>query len=124
VRDFVAEPEREHAAVEMALFLRGRDHFYILRPTPFRALDGAVAGLILVLQDVTYLRDQEARREQLMATLSHELRPPLTSLRMAVELLRRDAEASRTELLETAHEDVMRLEDVAQRLLDVCARGR
>ena len=68
----------------------------------------------------TYLRDQEARREQLMATLSHELRTPLTSLRMAVELLRRGApEEERGALIDTAHEDVVRLEDVAQRLLDV-----
>jgi PAS domain S-box-containing protein len=122
VGDFLAEPEREHAAVEMAIFLRGRDHFYVLRPTPFRAVDGTVAGLILVLQDVTHLRDQEARREQLMATLSHELRTPLTSLRMAVELLRREPGAPPAEvrsLLDTAHEDVVRLEDVGQRLLDV-----
>jgi two-component system sensor histidine kinase KdpD len=122
VGDFLANPEREAAAVEMALFLRGRDHFYVLRPTQFRALDGSIAGLILVLQDVTYVRDQEARREQLMATLSHELRTPLTSLRMGVELLRRgsvppDSEARA--LVDTAHEDVVRLEDVAQRLLDV-----
>jgi NtrC-family two-component system sensor histidine kinase KinB len=122
VRDFLEHPEREQPAVEMALFLRGRDHFYMLRPTPFRALDGTIAGLILVLQDVTYLRDQEARREQLMATLSHELRTPLTSLRMAVEMLRRGSAPSPAEqhaLLGTAHEDVVRLEDVAQRLLDV-----
>src|SRR5262249_57020044 len=85
----VAKPGQETAPVEIALFLRGRDHYYILRPTPFRARDGSHAGLILVLQDVTYLRDQEARREQLMATLSHELRTPLTSLRMALELLGR-----------------------------------
>jgi signal transduction histidine kinase len=65
------------------MFLRGRDHFFVLRPNPLRGADGAPIGLILTLQDVTYLRDQEARREQLMATLSHELRTPLTSLRMA-----------------------------------------
>jgi signal transduction histidine kinase len=75
-----------------------------------------------VLQDVTYLRDQEARREQLMATLSHELRTPLTSLRMAVDLVERTRpalDAERTKLVEAAREDVGRLEDVAQRLLDV-----
>jgi two-component system sensor histidine kinase KdpD len=118
VSDVLAHPEREGEAVEMAVFLRGRDHFYVLRPTPFRALDGSVAGLILVLQDVTHVRDQEARREQLMATLSHELRTPLTSLRMALELLRRESAAG-APLLDAAHEDVLRLEDVAQRLLDV-----
>jgi NtrC-family two-component system sensor histidine kinase KinB len=79
-------------------------------------------GLILALQDVTYLRDQEARREQLMATLSHELRTPLTSLRMAVDLLARAAPpllAEPRSLVSTAREDVGRLEDVAQRLLEL-----
>jgi len=108
--------------VEVALFLRGRDHFYVLRPSPFRDRNGTHAGHILVLQDVTYLRDQEARREQLMATLSHELRTPLASQRMAVELLER-ATAPRdgraAELVTAVKRDVERLEDVAQRLLEV-----
>src|SRR5262249_58091045 len=89
VADLLAHPEREHEAVELALYLRGRDHCYVLRPSPLRARDGTHAGFILVLQDVTYLRDQERQREQLMATLSHELRTPLTSLRMAMDLLDR-----------------------------------
>jgi len=122
VADFLAHPEREHDPVELALYLRGRDHYYMLRPTPLRARDGTHAGFILVLQDVTYLRDQEARREQLMATLSHELRTPLTSLRMATDLLHRTRpplDTEREKLVAAAHEDVERLEDVAQRLLDV-----
>jgi two-component system sensor histidine kinase KdpD len=122
VRDVLTHPEREPAPVELALFLRGRDHYYVLRPNPFRARAGGPAGLILVLQDVTYLRDQEARREQLMATLSHELRTPLTSLRMAVELLDRGTPApdeQTRDLIASFKEDVARLEDVAQRLLDV-----
>src|SRR5262245_7469471 len=122
VADILAHPDREPEALEFAMFLRGRDHSYVLRPTPFRALDGAPAGLVLVLQDVTYLRDQEGRREHLVATLSHELRTPITSLRMAAELLRqRDAaldEETRS-LVHAVHEDALRLEDVAQRLLDV-----
>jgi PAS domain S-box-containing protein len=121
VADFLAHPEREHDPVELALYLRGRDHYYMLRPSPLRARDGTHAGFILVLQDVTYLRDHEARREQLMATLSHELRTPLTSLHMAVELLRREAVPARERpsVLAAAVDDVARLEDVARRLLDV-----
>ena len=104
------------------LFLRGRDHHFLLRPTPFHTRDGAPAGLILALQDVTYLRDQEAHREALVATLSHELRTPITSLSMAQELLLRDGAGWNEEqrnLLETVREDVTRLQDVAQRLLDL-----
>ncbi|HEX7408291.1 MAG TPA: ATP-binding protein [Candidatus Binatia bacterium] len=122
VREFLAHPEREGERIDIAIFLRGRDHYYVLRPTPFRARDGSHAGLILGLQDVTFLRDQEARRESLVATLSHELRTPLTSLSMALDLLERSQPAVTLEqrtLLEAAREDVGRLHDVAQRLLDV-----
>lgn len=126
VRELLSHPERERDRVEITLFLRGRDHHYVLRPTRREGRGGSAAGLILTLQDVTYLRDQERRRENLVATLSHELRTPLTSLRMAVELLRKDgaaATADQRRLLETAHEDVLRLQDVAQQFLDV-ARTR
>jgi len=122
VRDFLARPEREGDRVEITLFLRGRDHHFLLRPTPFHTRDGAPAGLILALQDVTYLRDQEAHREALVATLSHELRTPITSLSMAQELLLRDGAGWNEEqrnLLATVREDVTRLQDVAQRLLDL-----
>src|SRR5215470_17172038 len=109
-------------AIRHPHYLRGRDHSFVLRQTPFRARDGSPAGLILALQDITYLRDQEAAREALVATLSHELRTPLTSLSMALELLERGnpaADADERALLETSREDVTRLQDVAQRLLDL-----
>jgi two-component system sensor histidine kinase KdpD len=126
VRDFLAHPEREGERIEVTLFLRGRDHYYVLRPTPFRTRGDTRPGLILSLQDITYLRDQEARREHLVATLSHELRTPLTSLRMAVELLQRRAGSlpgDSRELVDTAHEDVVRLQEVSQQFLDL-ARER
>jgi NtrC-family two-component system sensor histidine kinase KinB len=122
VAELLAHPERANEAFEIAMFLRGRDHFFVLRPTPLVARDGSRVGLILALQDVTYLRDQEARREQLMATLSHELRTPLTSLRMAGDLLSHaepPLEPEARSLVEAAREDVARLEDVAQRLLEL-----
>jgi signal transduction histidine kinase len=82
--------------------------------------------LILTLQDVTYLRDQERRRENMVATLSHELRTPLTSLRMALELLRREPDAlgaDQRSLLATAHQDVLRLQDVSRQFLDIARAG-
>ncbi len=122
VADLLAHPGREEQSVELAVFLRGRDHHYVLRPTPFVDPSGAPAGHVLVLQDVTHLRDQDARREQLVATLSHELRTPLTSQRMAIDLLERAVaplDGRPAELVAAVRADVERLEDVAQRLLDV-----
>ncbi len=122
VRDFLSHPERKDEGVELALFHRGRDHFYALRPTSFRDRSGAHAGHILLLQDVTHIRDQEARREQLMATLSHELRTPLQSMRIAVELLVRAVAplgGRPGELAAAVRCDVGRLEDMSQRLLEV-----
>ena len=126
VRELQLHPGREADRVEIALFLRGRDHHFVLRPTSFRTPEGAPAGLILALQDVTYFRDQEARREHLVATLSHELGTPITSLRMALELLGRGAsrlDGEQRDLVAAAHEDVVRLQDVSRRFLDL-ARSR
>jgi two-component system, NtrC family, sensor histidine kinase KinB len=125
VRELLADPEQERDRVEITLFLRGRDHHYVLRPTRYQTRDGAPAGLILTLQDVTYVRDQEKQRENLVATLSHELRTPLTSIRMAVELLGRDGAlgVESRALVDNAHDDVLRLQDVAQQFLDI-ARAR
>jgi NtrC-family two-component system sensor histidine kinase KinB len=134
-RELERDPAKHDISLEIALFLRGRDHFFVLRPTPYRTHEGAPAGLILALQDVTYFRDQENRRENLVAMLSHELGTPITSLGMAVELLQRSADAAargseepaaareRRELLAAAHEDVLRLKDVAKQFLDL-ARSR
>jgi two-component system sensor histidine kinase KdpD len=120
VREFLAHPEREGERMEISLFLRGRDHYYVLRPTPFRARDGSNAGLILALQDVTHLRDQERRREALLGTLSHELRTPLTSLAMALELLQQDGlNDEQRRVVETVREDVSQLQDLSRRLLDL-----
>jgi two-component system sensor histidine kinase KdpD len=126
VRDFLEHPTQERERVEISLFLRGRDHHYVLRPTPFHTRDGSSAGLILALQDITYVRDQERRRESLVATLSHELGTPLTSIRMAVEMLTQRTDKLDPELrsfVDIAHEDVQRLADVSQRFLDL-ARSR
>jgi PAS domain S-box-containing protein len=121
LRELGTRPDDRDVRAELTLFLRGRDHHYVLRPSRIRARDGSAAGTVLILQDVTHFRDQEARREELVGTLSHELGSPLTSLRLAVELIARDAVTSPEQrpLLDAAREDVERLQDLAQRLLDL-----
>jgi two-component system, NtrC family, sensor histidine kinase KinB len=111
--------------VEVQLYVRGRDHSYLLKPIPLRRGEGSTLGTILILQDVTYLRDQDRSRANLVATLSHELRTPLTSLALSAELLRRDWEGfsgRQRELLEAILDECARIKQLSDNLLKL-ARG-
>lgn len=118
-----AEPEIQR--VEVQLHVRGRDHSYVLKPVALRQADGTALGTLLILQDVTYLRDQDRARTNLVATLSHELRTPLTSLALSGELLCREKDQltpRQAELARTIVEDCTRMKQLADNLLNL-ARG-
>jgi NtrC-family two-component system sensor histidine kinase KinB len=112
----------ESQRVEIDLYVRGREHSYVLKPVPLRQGDSASFGTILILQDVTYLRDKDRARANLVATLSHELKTPLTSLALSAELLEREKEKfepRQRELLTTIVEDLARIRNLANDLLDL-----
>lgn len=118
-----AEPEAPR--VEVQLHVRGRDHSYVLKPVALRHKDGAALGTLLILQDVTYLRDQDRARTNLVATLSHELRTPLTSLALSAELLNREKDQltpRQAELVRTIIEECTRMRQLTDNLLNL-ARG-
>ncbi|HKM99950.1 MAG TPA: ATP-binding protein [Candidatus Binataceae bacterium] len=112
----------ESAPAEFKVFLRGRDHTYVSRELPWTGPGGTPLGTILLLQDVTFIRDQERQRTNLIATLSHELKTPLTSLAIGAELMAESMHegmsAQQRELLDTIHDDVGRLTAIAGNLLD------
>jgi len=115
----------DSASVEVDLHVRGRDHTYVLKPVPLRHGDNESLGTLLILQDITYLRDKDRARVNLVATLSHELKTPLTSLALSAELLERDKAnlaPKQRDLLATASEDIGRIRHLADDLLNL-ARG-
>jgi two-component system, NtrC family, sensor histidine kinase KinB len=115
----------DSASVEVDLHVRGRDHTYVLKPVPLRHGDNESLGTLLILQDITYLRDKDRARVNLVATLSHELKTPLTSLALSAELLDRgkgNFDPKQRELLATASEDIGRIRHLADDLLNL-ARG-
>jgi two-component system, NtrC family, sensor histidine kinase KinB len=105
---------------EVCLHVRGRDHTYLLKAAPLRLDDGSPFGTMITLHDVTYLRDKERARTNLIATLSNELKTPLTSLSLAIELLqRRTSDQKQHEIIDTAVEDLARICDLSDSLLNV-----
>ncbi len=80
-------------------------------------------GAALILQDVTKFRLLDDAKTNLVGTVSHELKTPLTSLRMAVYLLLeqplRGITPTQNELLETVRDDADRLLRILDNLLDL-----
>ena len=80
-------------------------------------------GAAIILQDVTKFRLLDDAKTNLAGTVSHELKTPLTSLRLAIYLLLEQnvgalAPAQR-ELLESARDDADRLLRILDNLLDL-----
>jgi len=80
-------------------------------------------GAAVILQDVTKFRLLDDVKGNLVSTVSHELKTPLTSLRMAVYLLLEKnygpLTAKQTDLLETTRDDADRLLRIINDLLDL-----
>jgi NtrC-family two-component system sensor histidine kinase KinB len=80
-------------------------------------------GAAVLLQDVTKFRLLDDAKNNLVGTVSHELKTPLTSLRMAVYLLLEpslgELQPRQRELLEGAKEDADRLLRILTDLLDL-----
>lgn len=110
---------------EKALCVRidDREIFLLPRVVGFRDRQGQVHGAVAILQDVTRFRLLDDVKTNLVATVSHELKTPLTSMRMAVHLLLEERigelNPKQTELLIAAREDSERLLDLINNLLDL-----
>ncbi|BDG04152.1 sensor histidine kinase [Anaeromyxobacter oryzae] len=99
------------------------DRHLLPRATPLYSEEGGVAGVTIVLQDVTRLMRFDELKNDLVATVAHEFRTPLTSLRMAIHLTAEEAVGPLTpkqvELMQAAREDCERLQGIVDDLLDL-----
>jgi signal transduction histidine kinase len=114
-------PERFDQA--FALRADGREHFFLPRILPIRDPYGNTQGAAVLLQDVTRFRLLDQVKGNLVATVSHELKTPLTSIRLAVHLLLEEAvgplEPKQVELLLDARDNAERLLAMVNNLLDL-----
>ncbi|MDB5289362.1 MAG: multi-sensor signal transduction histidine kinase [Phycisphaerales bacterium] len=79
------EPRGFASAIQ--IFDDGREQFLLPHAVPMRDADGTIAGVAVIVADVTRLRQADEFKSGLVSTVSHELRTPLTSIRMSALLL-------------------------------------
>lgn len=96
---------------------------FLGRANPVLDEQSAIIGVTILLQDVTKLRRFDELKSNLVATVAHEFRTPLTSLRMAIHLcaetLVGPLNPKQTDLLFAAREDCERLQSIVDDLLDL-----
>ncbi len=99
------------------------ERWLLPRGSPVYGESGEVVGATVLLQDVTRLRRVDELKNDLVATVAHEFRTPLTSLRMAIHLCVEGVVGPVTEkqadLLHAAREDCERLQGIVDELLDL-----
>lgn len=101
----------------------GQTAYYRYAIAPVKTDGGSLLGVVLLLQDVTKLKEIDQLKSDFVMTASHELRTPLTSMSMSLDLLMETAADKLTEeerhLVETAQDDVARLRVLVSDLLDL-----
>jgi PAS domain S-box-containing protein len=120
----------------------GSTRIYLSQKIPWRDADGRVIGLIVVARDITerkraeeQLRENERAlqeavqaRDEFLSVASHELKTPITSLKLQAQLIQRQLRKDESELLrsgrlgqfvEQAEKQLNRLNRLIDDMLDV-----
>ena len=114
-------PKGYEAAIQV--FIKEEEHFFLPQAVPIFDQERQLVGVTLMLTDVTRWRHLDEVKTDLISTVSHELKTPLTSIRLAIHVLLEEKlgllSPQQMELLVAAREDSDRLYRVIEDLLDI-----
>jgi len=103
--------------------LGGPERYFLPQAAPLFDDLGNLTSITLVLRDVTLLSKLDEMSRNLVGTLAHEFRTPLTSLHMAIHILVELLGATLTEkqldLLYAAREDCERMQNLVDDTLNI-----
>ena len=98
-------------------------HSFLPRILPIHGADGVTIGAAVLLEDMTRFRLMDEVKTNLVATVSHELKTPLTSIRLVLHLLLEETIGPLTnkqlELVVDARDNAERLLKMINNLLDL-----
>jgi PAS domain S-box-containing protein len=108
---------------KIMFYKRERGYYFNTIVTPVKDPPRKAAGYIVLMQDVTKLKELERVKTEFTATVSHEFKTPLTSILMGASMLGDralgDLSDEQAEVVGTIIEDGEKLSDLVEELLQI-----
>lgn len=105
------------------IFSEGEELFFMPEAVPILDEKNRLLGVTLTLRDFTCMHQLNELKRGLISTVSHQLKTPLTSIRLALHVLLNEKlgplTLKQTEILATAREDSDRLYRIIESLIDI-----
>ncbi|MFH0958727.1 MAG: ATP-binding protein [Pseudomonadota bacterium] len=116
-----AENNKGHYLIQR--FVDGKEFYLHPKAVPILDTYRNPTGAIILLKDVTLEKEQNEIKRGVVSTVSHQLKTPLTSIRMSLHLLLEEKVGplsdKQTELLIAARDESDRLHTILERLLNI-----
>jgi PAS domain S-box-containing protein len=107
---------------KMKIYADGRESYYTKDVQPVTSKD-KVIGNVIILKNITEFQQLNDAKTNFIATISHELKTPISSIKMSLKLLEDDrigdVNTEQRQLLENIDEDARRLLQITGELLDM-----
>jgi signal transduction histidine kinase len=101
----------------------GRERMVRVSATVIRNTSGKVIAGVSLIRDVTEEKEMETRKDDFVNMASHELKTPITSMKLYVDLLGKQIggykDEKMTKTLKSIRNQTLRLQDLVNDLLDV-----
>lgn len=119
--------ELKHAA-PIRIFIAGKEQYFekeqvTISITPTGEREKHPIGDVIILRNITSFKELEFAKTNFMATISHELKTPISSIKMSLQLLEKEAggivNPEQQQLIQSIKEDSDRLLKITGELLNL-----
>lgn len=127
--------ENKHSEKQVKIYANGKESYFqlesreIIVPNYEQNRDkplitaGKPAGEVYILRNITHFRELDEAKTNFIATISHELKTPISSIKMSLQLLTDhrvgNLNKEQTDLIDHINDDAQRLLKITSELLDL-----
>jgi signal transduction histidine kinase len=128
IRNLLSSPPSNLKTLPIKIFADGKESYFEkelvnITITPTGEDQTIAIGDVIILRNITIFKELDFAKTNFIATVSHELKTPISSIKMSLQLLEKEATGTINEeqkqLIESIKEDSQRLLKITGELLDL-----